>query len=78
VTFVDPYPAAQVLEAFGRNLPGFSLPRQYPTVPAPTVSPVATPSETSRTSTGTTVASPAPVVPQGVHLTKTALYSVCG
>ena len=78
VTFVDPYPAARVLEAFGRNLPGFSLPRQYPTVPAPTVSPVATPSATSSTSTGTTVASPAPVVPQGVDLTKTALYSVCG
>ncbi len=78
VTFVDPYPAAQVLEAFGRNLPGFSLPRQYPTVPAPTVSPVATPSATSSTSTGTTVASPAPVISQGVDLTKTALYSVCG
>ena len=73
-----PYPAAQVLEAFGRNLPGFSLPRKYLTVPAPTVSPVATPSATSSTSTGTTVASPAPVIPQGVDLTKTALYSVCG
>ena len=78
MTFVDPYPAAQVLEAFGRNLPGFSLPRQYPTVPAPTVRPVATPPATSSTSTGTTVTSPAPVVPQGVDLTKTALYSVCG
>ena len=78
VTFVDPYPAAQVLEAFGRNLPGFSLPRQYPTVPAPGLSPVATPSATSSTATGTTGATPAPVVPQGVDLTKTALYSVCG
>jgi len=78
VTFVDPHPAAKVLEAFGRKLPGFSLPPQYPTVAAPTVSPIATPSATSRTSTGTTLASPAPVVPAGVDLTKTALYSICG
>jgi LCP family protein required for cell wall assembly len=78
VTFVDPYPASRVLEAFGRKLPGYSLPPQYPTVPAPTVSPAATPSATSSTSTGTTLASPAPVVPAGVDLTKTALYSICG
>ena len=82
VTFVDPYPAAQILESFGSNVPGFSLPSQYPKVAAPTPSASASASAPASAaplgSAAASASASAPVVPQGIDLTDTAKYSVCG
>lgn len=84
VTFVDPYPAAQVLDSFGSNVPGFSLPSQYPKVAAPTpsasasVSAPASAAPLGSAAASASASTSAPVVPQGIELTNTAKYSVCG
>ncbi len=87
VTFIDPYPAAQILQAFGENIPGYSLPGQYPKVAAASPSnsaPTATATAPASTpagatpSTGASASGSTPVVPEGVDLTNTAKYSVCG
>ncbi|HEY5185028.1 MAG TPA: hypothetical protein VIM19_09050, partial [Actinomycetes bacterium] len=80
VTFVDPYPAAQILESFGSNVPGFSLPSQYPKVakPAPTASASSSVTGSATASASASASTSAPVVPQGIELTNTATYRVCG
>lgn len=93
VTFVDPLPAARVLQDFGSGVPAFELPKDLPR-PAPSTAPGAgssgtgsadrpagstsgAPSATTGTPAAGAPTASAEVVPEGVTLTNTARYRVC-
>ena len=94
VTFVQPAPAARVLTDFGEGVPGFALPRDLPAVagagsgassPAAPSGPAAPAGSGSAPDAATTApgasTTPGPsveVLPEGVTLTRTARYRVCG